>query len=76
MAKVHELEEKIMDCWSICNDLTTIVDLIIYNEHEPEVEDIMVALNGMQQLYQWKFEQLFSKYEDVIGTQHKEMSND
>jgi hypothetical protein len=36
----------------------------------------MVALNGMQQLYQWKFEQLFSKYEDVIGTQHNEMSND
>jgi hypothetical protein len=76
MTKVHELEEKIMDCWYICNDLKTIVDLIIYNEHEPEVEDIMVALNGMQQLYQWKFEQLFSKYEDVIGTQHNEMSND
>jgi hypothetical protein len=76
MTKVNELEKKIMDCWSICNDLTTIVDLIIYNEHEPEVEDIMVALNGMQQLYQWKFEQLFSKYEDVIGTQHNEMSND
>jgi hypothetical protein len=70
------LEPKIMDCWYICNDLKTIVDLIIYNEHEPEVEDIMVALNGMQQLYQWKFEQLFSKYEDVIGTQHNEMSND
>jgi len=21
---------------------------------------------GMQQLYQWKFEQLFNKYEDVL----------
>jgi hypothetical protein len=76
MTKLHDLEPKIMDCWSVCDDLITIVDLILYDEHEPEVEDIMVALNGMQQLYQWKFEQLFSKYEDVIGTQHNEMSND
>jgi hypothetical protein len=27
----------------------------------------MNALMGMQQLYQWKFKQLFSAYEDVIG---------
>jgi hypothetical protein len=30
----------------------------------------------MQQLYKWKFEQLFSKYEDIIGAQRKEMRDD
>jgi predicted metallo-beta-lactamase superfamily hydrolase len=70
MTKLHDLEPKIMDCWSVCNDLITIVDLILYDEHEPEVEDIMVSLNGMRQIYQWKFEALLKTYEDVIKSQH------
>ena len=75
MTKVHELEEKIMDCWSICNDLETVYQQIGDGEREPTSDELMNALMGMQQLYQWKFEQLSRKYEDVIGSQHKEMSN-
>ena len=68
MTKVHKLEEKIMDCWSICNDLKTVYQQIGDGEREPTSDELMNALMGMQQLYQWKFEQLLSKYE--------EMSND
>ena len=67
MTKVHELEEKIMDCWSICNDLKTVYQQLGDGEREPTSDELMNALLGMQQLYQWKFEQLFSAYEDVIG---------
>jgi hypothetical protein len=28
MTKLHDLEEKIMDCWSICNDLETVFQQI------------------------------------------------
>ena len=24
MSKMHDLEEKIMDCWSVCNDLESV----------------------------------------------------
>jgi hypothetical protein len=32
----------------------------------------MNALMGMQQLYQWKFEQLFNRYEKIQRSQQEE----
>jgi hypothetical protein len=34
-------------------------------ERDPTQDETMNALIGMQQLYQWKFEQLFYKFEDI-----------
>ena len=65
MTKVHKLEEKIMDCWSVCNDLETVFRQLGDGEREPTPDELMNTLMGMQQLYQWKFEQLLSKYEDM-----------
>tara|TARA_R110000868_G_scaffold291240_6_gene551667 strand:- start:41 stop:247 length:207 start_codon:yes stop_codon:yes gene_type:complete len=66
MVKLYDLEEKIMDCWSVCNDLETVYQQIGDGEREPTPDELMNTLMGMQQLYNWKFEQLFSKYEDVL----------
>lgn len=70
MAKLNDLEEKIMDCWSVCNDLETVYQQIVDEEREPTTTELINALMGMQQLYQWKFEQLLNKYEDVIKSQN------
>tara|TARA_R110002153_G_scaffold120520_2_gene265834 strand:- start:1164 stop:1319 length:156 start_codon:yes stop_codon:yes gene_type:complete len=35
-------------------------------ERDPTQDEMMNALMGLQQVYQWKFEQLFFKYEQVI----------
>jgi hypothetical protein len=35
-------------------------------EREPTQDEMMNTLMGMQQLYQWKFEQLFFKCEQVM----------
>jgi hypothetical protein len=75
MTKLHELEEKIMDCWSVCNDLETVYQQICDEEREPTTTELINALMGMQQLYQWKFKQLLNKYEDVIESRHKDKSN-
>jgi len=37
---------------------------------------MMNTLMGMQQLYEWKFEQLFNKYEDVFKAQREGQHND
>ena len=66
MAKLNDLEEKIMDCWSVCNDLETVYQQIVDEEREPTTTELINALMGMQQLYQWKFEQLLYKYEEVL----------
>ena len=69
MAKLHDLEPMIMDCWHVCNDLEAVFRQIGDGEREPTQDELMNALIGMQQVYQWKFEQLFFKYEDVIKAQ-------
>jgi hypothetical protein len=50
----------ILDCWRVCNDLEVVFKEV--GDGEPTEDELMNALIGMQQLYQWKFEQLFNKY--------------
>ena len=65
MTKPYELEEKIMDCWHVCDDLQVVFKQIGDGEREPTEDEMMNTLMGMQQLYQWKFEQLFFEYEEL-----------
>ena len=65
MNKLYEIEPYIMDCWSVCNDLETVFKQIGDGERDPTQDEMMNALIGMQQMYQWKFEQLFNKFEDI-----------
>ena len=66
MPKLYDLEPMIMDCWQVCNDLEVVFRQIGDGEREPTPDELMNALLGMQQVYQWKFEQLFFKYEEVL----------
>ena len=70
---IHDLEQPIMDCWNICEDLKTVYTQLCDGEREPTIDEITNALMGMQQLYQWKFEQLFHKYEMVIEARSREV---
>jgi hypothetical protein len=65
MAKLYDLEPMIMDCWHVCADLQVISKQIGDGERDPTQDELMNALLGMQQVYQWKFEQLINKYEEV-----------
>ena len=71
MAKLYDLEQMIMDCWHVCDDLQVIFKQIGDGEREPTKDELMNTLMGMQQLYQWKFEQLFFEYEQVIAEGRK-----
>jgi hypothetical protein len=46
----------------VCNDLEAVFKQIGDGERDPTQDELMNALIGMQQLYEWKFEQLFNKY--------------
>tara|TARA_R110000764_G_scaffold204906_1_gene290152 strand:+ start:158 stop:388 length:231 start_codon:yes stop_codon:yes gene_type:complete len=74
--KLYELEPHIMDCWSVCNDLESVFRQIGDGERYPTPDEMMNALMGMQQLYQWKFEQLFFKYEQIHKEQREESNDD
>jgi len=64
--KLSDLEPMIMDCWSVCNDLETVFKQVGDGDRDPTPDELMNTLMGMQQLYQWKFDQLFFKYEAIL----------
>ena len=66
MTKLYDLEPMIFDCWRVCDDIQVVFKQIGDGECEPTHDEMMNTLMGMQQLYQWKFEQLFNKYEQVM----------
>lgn len=70
MARLSDLEQHIMDCWSVCNDLETVFRQIGDGDRDPTPDEMMNTLMGMQQLYQWKFNQLFNSYEDALRIDH------
>ena len=76
MTKLHDLEPLILDCWRVTNDLETVFRQIGDGEREPTQDEMMNTLMGMQQLYEWKFEQLWEKYEAVMKSQREAMQND
>lgn len=65
MSKLCDLEPMIMDCWHVCDDIEVVFKQIGDGEREPTQDELMNTLIGLQQLYQWKFEQMFLKYEQI-----------
>ena len=49
MAKLYDLEQMIMDCWHVCDDLQVVFKQIGDGEREPTPDELMNALLGMQQ---------------------------
>lgn len=57
-----DLEQEILDCWGICDDLET-----IYSNESLNLDDqTMNVLIGLKHLYQMKFERTFATFESLI----------
>ena len=66
MADRFELEQAIMNCWHVVDDIKT-----ISNRADSLTSDQLAnALIGLETLYQMKFEDLFEKFESMIS--HKD----
>ena len=76
MIDLYELEPHIMDCWSVCNDLESVFKQVGNGERVPTEDEMMNVLIGINQLYQWKFEQLFNKYEEILRAQRGIVEDD
>jgi ribosomal protein S1 len=61
------LEQRIMDCWRVVDDIKT-----VYSSTDILSEDeLQNALLGLHTIYQLKFEQLFSEFESSIEDEPK-----
>lgn len=65
MVDRFDLEQGIMKCWNVTED----IDLLYENVMESEMtkDDIANALLGMKTMYEMKFNKLFNCFETLVG---------
>jgi len=69
MATKFDLEEKIMSCWCVCDDIGTIIESLDGMNLDPIAEDTLYnLLIGLKSMYNIKFENLFCMYEMLLKT--------
>ena len=64
MVDRFDLEQHIMSCWNVCEDIK-----VVYRQYDyssPSEDEMMNLLIGLEQLYQLKFQQLFDTFETLI----------
>ena len=62
MSDRFDLEQNIMQCWNICEDIQLYID----QEDNLSEDDKANYLIGLKQMYQMKFERLWSTFEVCI----------
>jgi hypothetical protein len=62
-----DLEQQIMNCWNVCEDLETVCEGVL--EREINQDQISNVLLGMKELYQLKFEKLWENFEALCHEQ-------
>lgn len=63
--KQFELEQGIMNCWNVCEDMKILAENVLEAKHVDR-DKIVNILLGMTELYQLKFEKTFQHFEDTL----------
>lgn len=64
-----KLEEQIMDCWHVTDDINVLFEAVCDEDiTEDEVQNVLL---GLKTLYHIKFQRLFSTFEDMIREDHR-----
>ena len=64
MADRFELEQQILDCWHIVDELKTLSEAVCDNNLS--TDQTANVLMGLEQLYQLKFDKLFQTFEELV----------
>lgn len=68
--KQFELEQQIMACWGVTDDLATLNQAVL--EQDLSKDDISNILVGMEKLYNLKFDQTFRTFEALLWETYQE----
>lgn len=58
-----QMEQQILDCWRICDDLETLNDSLF--DESLDADQISNVLSGLRVLYELKFQNLFEQFEEL-----------
>lgn len=65
MTDRFDLEQSIMECWRVCDDVNILCENVM--DKEMSVDDISNVLIGINGLYQLKFEKLFDQFCELVS---------
>lgn len=68
MSDKFEIEQQILNCWNVVDDIKMISEEITHQEMS--TEQIKSTLRGLSELYQIKFDRLFRDYEQSLRRPH------
>ena len=63
--KQFELEQGIMNCWSICEEMKLLSKYVLESK-EVDRDKVANILIGVSELYQMKFEECFTNFEETL----------
>ena len=63
--KSFQLEQEILDCWTITKNIDTVLEGVL--EYDLTPDQIANALLGLKELYEIKFDKAFRTFESVHG---------
>ena len=66
MTDRFDLEQSILKCWNVTDDIDLLYENVMDRSPEMTTDDIANALLGMKQIYEMKFEKLFSQFEELV----------
>lgn len=62
-----DFEEMIMRCWNVTEDLSLVCDVFEDTDMQAHDQDrLFNIVNGMKELYDYKFSKLFEAFEQMI----------
>ena len=76
MSTQFDLEQKIMQCWDIVDDLEVLYTQVLDAPRRLTDDEIANVLLGIKQLYDMKFNSLMSTYEKYLKEVHESKVRD
>lgn len=76
MSTQFDLEQQIMQCWNIVEDIRVVYTRHLDGEKPLTVDELANVLIGMEQLYDIKFNNLFSTFEKFLKEIHESKVRD
>ena len=66
-----DFEQQIMSCWNVTSDLKDLNEAVV--DSDLTKDQISNILTGIEQMYQIRFDKLFSQFEQLIKEQHENL---
>ena len=76
MDKMNELEQQILECWQIVDDVNLLYEQVMDKDLHKDPDKLANALLGLHTVYGMKFEKAFDTYEVAMSHYFKETKTD